>query len=335
MNEALRWLLHLPPQASSMARSIDRLHYSVILATFAGVTTAAVAAVYFVVRYRRRDDRPTPRIVAPRWLEASVIVGLLSLFVMWWVIGFAQYRELETAPPGAMPIYVTAKQWMWQFAYPSGPTSTDVLTVPVGTPVKLIMTSRDVIHSFYVSAFRIKQDVVPGRATTVWFEATDPGTYDILCTQYCGTRHSFMRGQVVALPPDDFARWIDAAEPDHYGAKGQGQGLAAHGVEVAAEHGCLRCHSLDGTPSVGPTWLGAFGRRRALVGGGTVVVDEDYLTESMMDPLAKIAAGFAPVMPTFEGAIAPADVAAIVELIRSLRDATPPREELPPVEVRR
>jgi len=330
MNELLRWMLNLPPQASSVARHIDYLHYSVILATFAGVTACAVAAVYFVVRYRRRGNELTPHVVAPGWLEATVITGLLALFVMWWLIGFHQYRELETAPPDAMPIYVTAKQWMWKFQYPSGPSSTDVLTVPVGQPVKLIMTSRDVIHSFYVPAFRIKQDVVPGRATTVWFQAETAGTYDIMCTQYCGTRHSFMRGQVVALPPDDYARWLDAAEPDHFAGKGQGQGLVARGREVAAEHGCRRCHSLDGTPSIGPTWLGSFGRVRQLVSGGAVTIDEDYITESMMDPRAKVALGFKPVMPSFEGKLAPADVAAIVELIRSLRDATPPREELPP-----
>jgi cytochrome c oxidase subunit 2 len=330
MNEALRWLLNLPEQRSSVARGIDYLHYSVILVTFAGVFVVAAATVIFVIKYRRRDDRPTQRVSASPRLEATVITGLLGLFVMWWVVGFRQYRNLETAPRDAMPIYVTAKQWMWKFAYPSGPTSTDVLTVPVGEPVKLIMSSRDVIHSFFVPAFRVKQDVVPGRATTVWFTATAPGTYDIECAQYCGTRHSFMRGQVVALPPDDFARWLDAAEPDHYAAKGGGRGLAARGVDVAAEHGCFRCHTIDGGASIGPTWLGAFGRQRPLASGGSVLVDEDYITESMMDPNAKIAAGFQPVMPTYEASIQPADVAAIVELIRSLRDVPPSRRQLPP-----
>ncbi|HEY1817299.1 MAG TPA: cytochrome c oxidase subunit II [Kofleriaceae bacterium] len=331
MNEALRWLLNLPEQRSSIARSIDYLHYSVILATFAGVFVVALTTIIFVVKYRRRDgDRLTPHITAPRWLEATVIIGLLTLFVAWWVVGFSQYREIETAPADAMPVYVTAKQWMWKFAYPSGPTSTDVLTVPVGRPVKLIMSSRDVIHSFFVPAFRVKQDVVPGRATTLWFTATAPGTYDLECSQYCGTRHSFMRGQVVALSPADFARWLDAAEPDHFGGKGGGHGLAARGMEVAARHGCFRCHTIDGGPSIGPTWLGAFGRRRLLSGGGSVLVDEDYITESMMDPLAKIAAGFQPVMPTYQGAIQPADTAAIVELIRSLHDVPPTRDQLPP-----
>jgi cytochrome c oxidase subunit II len=327
----MNWLLNLPPQASSVAQQIDWLHYSVILATFGGVALVAAVAAYFVVRYRRRDDLPTPRIVAPRWLEAGVIASLLSLFVAWWVIGFRQYRELETAPSNAIPVYVTAKQWMWKFQYPSGPSSTDVLVVPVGQPIKLIMQSRDVIHGFYVPAFRIKQDVVPGRATTVWFTAIAAGTYDIECTQYCGTRHSMMRGQVVALAADQFATWLASAEPDHFGGKGDGSGLAAQGRVIAAEHGCLRCHTTDGTPSIGPTWLASFGRTRDLTDGTHVLIDEQYLTESMMDPMSQIAAGFQPVMPTYRGALAPADVSAIVELIRSLRDAAPAHDEPQPV----
>ncbi|HEY1553117.1 MAG TPA: cytochrome c oxidase subunit II [Kofleriaceae bacterium] len=326
----MNWLLNLPPQASSVAKGIDWLHYSVILATFAGVALVAVVAAYFVIRYRRRDLAPTPRIVAPRWLEASVIGGLLVLFVGWWVIGFRQYRELETAPADAIPVYVTAKQWMWKFQYPDGPSSTDVLVVPVNQPIKLIMQSRDVIHSFYVPAFRIKQDVVPGRATTAWFDAIEPGTYDIECSQYCGTRHSLMRGQVVVLPRAQYEMWLASAEPDHSGGKGDGGGLAAHGRVIAAEHGCLRCHTLDGTPSIGPTWLASFGRTRRLADGSDVLIDEQYLTESMMEPNSQIAAGFQPVMPSYRGQLAPFDVAAIVELIRSLRDAAPFREEQQP-----
>ncbi|HEX4450113.1 MAG TPA: cytochrome c oxidase subunit II [Kofleriaceae bacterium] len=323
----MNWLLNLPPQASSVAKGIDWLHYSVILTTFAGVALVAVIAAYFVIRYRRRDDGPTPRIVAPGWLEGGVIVVLLVLFVGWWVVGFQQYRELETAPSNAIPVYVTAKQWMWKFQYADGPSSTDVLVVPVNQPIKLIMQSRDVIHSFFVPAFRIKQDVVPGRATTAWFEAIAPGTYDIECAQYCGTRHSLMRGQVVVLPAAQFELWRANAEPDHFGGKGDGSGLAAYGRVVAADHGCLRCHTLDGTPSIGPTWLASFGRTRRLADGTDVLIDEQYLTESMMEPNSQIAAGFQPVMPTYRSQLEPADVAAIVELIRSLRDAAPSHDE--------
>jgi cytochrome c oxidase subunit 2 len=334
MNELLRRALDLPPQSSSVARGIDILHYTVILTTLAGVTLAALIAAAFLVRHRRRTPviPLTPRITAPLWLEAIVVGGLLGLFCLWWVIGFAQYRELQTPPAGAMPIYVTAKQWMWQFAYPSGPTSVDVLVVPAGRPVKLIMTSRDVIHSFYVPAFRVKQDVVPGRTLTTWFEAIAPGTYDVLCTEYCGTGHSAMRAQVIALDPDDYTRWLAAARAPLTlpGAKGDGQGLAARGRAVAAERGCLRCHSVDGSPFIGPTWANAFGRRRPVADGQTVLVDEAYLTRSMMDPRAVIAAGFPAVMPSYQGALTPEETSAILEYIRSLRDVRPGGDVPPP-----
>jgi cytochrome c oxidase subunit 2 len=334
MNELLRRALYLPPQSSSIARGIDTLHYTVILTTLAGVTLAAAIAAVFLLRYRRRTPviPLTPQVVAPTWLEVMVIGGLLGLFCLWWVIGFAQYREIQRPPADAIPIYVTAKQWMWKFAYPEGPTSSDVLAVPVGRPVKLIMTSRDVIHGFYVAEFRIKQDVVPGRALTAWFEAIEPGTFDILCTQYCGTRHSWMRAQIVALAPNDYARWLDAARAPLAlpGAKGDGQGLAERGREVAAQRGCLRCHSVDGSPFIGPTWAQAFGHRRKTADGRDVLVDEAYLTESMMDPRAVIAAGFVPVMPSYQGVLSPAEAAAIVEYIRSLRDVRPVEPVPPP-----
>lgn len=298
-----------------------------ILTTIAGATLAAGIAGVFLLRFRRRTKTIplTPRVVVPVWLEATVITTLLALFFGFWVVGFRQYRELQTAPPDAMPIYVTAKQWMWEFAYPSGPTSANVLTVPVGRPVKLIMTSRDVLHGFYVPAFRIKQDVVPGRATTVWFEAIEPGAFDVMCTQYCGTRHSFMRAQIVALPAEDYARWLDSARAPLVlaGAKGDGQGLADRGRVVAAERGCLRCHSVDGSAFIGPTWANAFGNMRRTADGRDVLVDEAYLTESMMDPRAVVAAGFQPVMPSYQGLLTPADTAAILEFIRSLRDVHP------------
>lgn len=334
MNELLRRLLNLPSQSSSIARDIDTLHYTVILATMAGVTFAAAVAAVFLFRYRRRNTviPLTPRVTAPAWLEVLVIGGLLGLFNLWWVAGFLQYRTIETPPADAMPIYVTAKQWMWKFAYPEGPTSQDALIVPVGRPVKLIMTSRDVIHSFFVPEFRIKQDVVPGRAMTAWFEAAEPGAFDVLCTQYCGTRHSLMRAQVIALPAADYARWLEAARGPLRlpGAKGDGQGLAERGHQIAAERGCLRCHSTDGSPFIGPTWANSFGRIRRTADGREVRIDEAYLTESMMDPRAVIAAGFAPVMPSYQGVLSPAETSAIVEFIRSLREVRPAAVVPPP-----
>jgi len=334
VNEALRVLLNLPSQSSSLARSIDTLHYTVILATFAGVTLAAVVAIAFSIKYRQRGEVVplTPAVSAPMWLEIVVFGGLGTLFFVWWVIGFGQYRELQSPPADAMPVYVTAKQWMWEFAYPSGPTSAEVLVVPVNRPVKLIMTSRDVIHSFYVPAFRIKQDVVPGRATTAWFEAIEPGTFDIMCTQYCGTRHSFMRGQVVVLADADYARWLEAASAPLSlpGAKGDGSGLAAQGKQIAGERGCLRCHSIDGSRFIGPTWANVFGTHRRTTDGRDVVVDEAYLTESMMDPNAAIALGYLAVMPSYQGILSPAETSAILEFIRSLKDVRTDHPVPPP-----
>jgi cytochrome c oxidase subunit 2 len=265
-------------------------------------------------------------VVSPRWLELSVGGGLFGLFLVWWLVGFSQYRTLETPPADAMPVYATAKQWMWEFAYPAGPTSTDVLVVPVGRPVKVILSARDVLHGFYVPQFRIKQDAIPGHATFAWFTAEQPGSYDILCTQYCGTRHSLMRGQVVALAPADFSRWLAAASTT---GKGDGAGLAEQGHALAAAHGCLRCHTTDGTRFIGPTWARAYGSTRSLANGAQVVVDEAYLTESMMDPNAKLAAGYAAVMPSYQGVLDPAQIGAIVEYIRSLRDAQPVPDPAP------
>lgn len=330
MNELIRKLLGLPPQASSAATGIDQLHAVIIAATFLGVAITAAITIYFVIKYRRRSDaQRTPKVVAPAWLELGVAGAMFALFGGWWLIGFAQYRDLETPPAGAMPIYVTAKQWMWEFSYPDGPTSADILTVPAGTPIELIMTSRDVIHSFSVPAFRIKQDVVPGRAMKTWFEATVPGTYDVLCTQYCGTKHSYMRAQIVVLSERDFAAWKhDADRAPH---KGTGSGLAARGLAVAAERGCLRCHSTDGTRFIGPSFVRLYGAERELANGTRVIADEAYLTESMMDPQAKVVAGFQPVMPSYRGALAPEDTAAILEYLRSQRDAAPP--PLPPARI--
>jgi len=334
MNELLRRLLHLPAQRSSVAAEIDALHYAVILVTMAGVTLAAAVAAVFLFRYRRRTTviPLTPRVVAPAWMEVGVYGGLLTLFCAWWVIGFRQYREIETPPADAIPIYVTAKQWMWKFAYPDGPTSQDALVVPVGRPVKLILTSRDVIHSFYVPEFRLKQDVVPGRAEMLWFEATEAGAFDVLCTQYCGLRHSMMRSQVIALSGADYTRWLDAARAPLAlpGAKGDGQGLAEQGHQIAAERGCLRCHTTDGSSFIGPSWADAFGRMRHTADGRDVLIDEAYLTESMMDPRAVIAAGFQPVMPSYQGVLTPSEASAIIEYIRSLRDVQPAHTVPPP-----
>ena len=315
MNQLLRTVLDLPPQASTVSRGLDTLHYVVISSAVLGAVVITLLVAYFLVRYRERppgvaDDRPRPH-GGDHWrLEVALGAPTLALFIAYWIVGFHQYVRMRTTPPDAMRVYVVAKQWMWEFAYPDGMTSEDELRVPAGQPIELVMTSRDVIHSFFVPAFRLKQDVVPGRMTTLSFEADTPGEYDLLCAEYCGAGHSRMRGRILVVPAAEYARW----------AAGSGAtSMAAAGEKIAADHGCLRCHTVDGSAHIGPTWLHLYGAPVRLVGGATVTADDAYLTESMMDPAAKIVDGFAPVMPSFQGQLSGPEAGAIVEYIRSLR----------------
>jgi cytochrome c oxidase subunit 2 len=266
------------------------------------------------VRFRRRrGGTPAPlhrRRRIPVWIEGVMIGGLLAMFVVFWIVGFRQLVNLRSPPRDAMDVYVVAKQWMWTFAYPNGDASEGDLYVPAGRPVRLLMTSRDVIHSFYVPAFRLKEDVVPGRITTLWFTAEQPGTYAILCAEYCGAGHSRMRGRVIAMPPAEYAQWVQGSvAPD----------LASTGEHLAAQYGCLRCHTVDGTPHLGPSWKGLYGSYVPLDGGGHTIADDAYLTESMMDPDVKLVAGYPPLMPSYLGRLSGPEAAAIVEYIRSLR----------------
>jgi cytochrome c oxidase subunit 2 len=226
-----------------------------------------------------------------------------------------------------MDVYVQGKKWMWQFAYPGGPNGVDVLRVPAGRPVRLLLTSRDVIHSFFVPDFRIKQDAVPGRYTETWFKANGPGRHQVFCAEYCGIGHSAMLGEVEVLEPAEFDAWLAEARRNTVLAAQDfpedrldpRASLAENGRRLAAQYGCFKCHTVDGTRHIGPTWLDLYRKQEKLQDGHTVVADEAYLTESMMDPAAKIVAGYQNVMPTFQGRVPGPEIAAIVEFIKTLR----------------
>ncbi len=330
MNDILRRWLFLPEQATELSVRIDHLHFFVMLTTFVVSTVIGLTAVFFMVRYRRRRaEQETRRIEPPGWLEALFIIVPLSLFLVWFRIGFAQFTELTTPPPDAMDVYVMAKQWMWKFAYPDGPNGLSVLKVPAGRPVRLLITSRDVIHSFFVPAFRLKQDALPGRYTQTWFNATRPGVYPVFCAEYCGTGHSTMRAEVQVVEAAEFDRWLaeqqkgraaqrDTAPPKP-GEGPQSGDLVEQGKHAALKKGCLKCHSIDGSPHIGPSWLDLYYAKRTLSNGQVVIADEAYLTKSMMEPNVDIVAGYKPVMPSFHGNLASAEAAAIVEYIKSLR----------------
>ena len=311
--ELIRRLMMLPPPASSVAPALDRLDVAILLVTIVGALGVAIALGVLYAQYRDRPDRPDrAHRRRPRHgtrVELALAAGTLGMFIAFWVVGFRQYSELREPPPGAMRVYVVAKQWMWQFAYADGHTAQDELRVPVDQPVELLMTSRDVIHSFYVPAFRLKQDVLPGRMVTLWFTATAPGRYDIFCAEYCGNGHSRMRGAVIALSDEDYATWASQQSTGE---------LADVGRKLAVDRGCMRCHTADGTPHIGPTWRGLYDSDVTLQDGSAVRADDAYLTASMMDPNAQIVAGYAPIMPSYFGQLSGADAGAIVEYIRSL-----------------
>jgi cytochrome c oxidase subunit 2 len=344
MNEFMRRILFLPPQGSTVARELDYLHYFVISVTMAGATLVALAAAYFILRYRQRgstlpSEPTTPaapaRPIMAFWFELAVVGFLLLLFVGWWAIGFRQFVRLEVPPAEAMDVYVTGKQWMWTFAYPNGRSSNAVLYVPAHRPVRLLMSSRDVIHSFYVPDFRVKKDVIPGRMTSLWFEAVAPGVYPVFCAEFCGDGHSVMRAQVIALSDEDYLAQLEQlprldiggpsyVEPAATGAlDSQLLSLAEMGERVAVMKGCMRCHTADGTPHIGPSWLGVYRSTIPLADGSSRLADEAYLTESMMDPMAQVRAGFKPVMPSYQGLLTAAETGALVEYIRYLSTRSP------------
>lgn len=335
MNELMRRILFLPEQASEYARSVDHLHYFVILTTMAASVGVFGTALFFFVRYRRRSDTDVTPHVAPRAIHEVLFIGVpLSFFLLWFAIGFPQFASLQTPPKDAMDVFVQGKKWMWKFAYPGGPNAVDTLRVPVGRPVRLLITSRDVIHSFFVPALRVKQDALPGRYTQTWFTADRPGRYEIFCAEFCGIGHSAMLGELVVMPAEEFDAWVGdqrkgiARAQDAHPTPGEPVMIASSIVEegrrVAAEQGCLKCHSVDGSAHIGPTWLNLYLRREKLKDGRTIIADEGYLTKSMMDPAADIVAGYQNVMPTFQGKLAPPEAAAVVEYIKSLRTSAGP-----------
>lgn len=267
--------------------------FGACLALLLGIT---VAMVVFVVRYHRsRAPQPTSQVESSLWLEIvwTLLPTLLVLAMFWY--GWKGYLVLRTVPQGALEVTATARMWSWSFSYANGTTSPR-LYVPVGRPVKVNLVSQDVIHGFFLPAFRVKRDVVPGMANHAWFVADKPGTYDLFCSQYCGTGHSAMITTVEALPVVAFGEWLERA------AGGGEKKIRIDGRKLAQEKGCLNCHSLDGSPGVGPSFKGIMGRSVTVVTKGaerTITVDEAYLRLSLTEPAADVVKGFQPIMPAF------------------------------------
>ena len=307
----------LPPQRSTTAAEVDALFHFIHIVGFILFVGIVSAIVYFAIKYRRQsEDEVTPVITHNTKLEItwSVIPTILILIVFSW--GFRGFLTVNTAPSDAYEINVNGVSWFWEFEYPDeGIRLTDELVVPVNQPIKLVMRSEDVLHSFFVPDFRIKKDVLPGRYTTTWFEATEIGESIVFCAEYCGTEHSTMDATIRVVSEEDFEAFLDEEAIDIEEIP-----LAELGELTFEQQGCMACHSTDGTPGAGPTLQGLYQSERTMDDGTTLTADEEYLRESIVDPRAQITEGYPANMPTFYGdRLSDREIDALITFIKELQ----------------
>jgi len=306
------WVPFVPESASTLSWKVDALYFFLSGVTIFFTLLISGVLIFFVLKYRRRSLHEVPRPVAgSHKLETlwSVIPFLIAMTMFAW--GAQLYFEQFRSPQNAVEVYVVGKQWMWKIQHTTGQREINQLHVPVGRKVKLIMTSEDVIHDFFIPAFRIKTDVLPGRYTSQWFEATKPGTYHLFCAEYCGMNHSGMIGSVIVMEPRDFDNWLS-------GNTNQ-QSPAVAGQQLFQTLGCVSCHGAAGEGGRGPALAGLFGSRVSLASGQTVTADEGYLRESIVNPQGKLVTGFGPIMPTFQGQVTEDQLVQLVAFIKSLQ----------------
>src|ERR1700691_1571532 len=301
-----------PDQASTMAGQVDALYIYLLLVS--GIMTALIfiGVAVLAIKYRRVPGREAHPIEGSLILEIGWTVIPFFVMLTFFVWGAVLFFEERTPPVNATEVYVVAKQWMWKIEHMEGQREINELHVPTGENVTLIMTSQAVIHTFFIPAFRIKQDVLPGRYTTLWFKATRPGTYHLFCAEYCGTNHSGMGGDIVVMEPQDYAQWM---------AGGPALPLQETGKGLFAELGCATCHRSD-VQGRGPNLQGIYNRPVLLEDGRTVIADDNYVRESILNPTAKIVNGFKPVMPTFQGIVSDEQLNALVAYVKSLAQST-------------
>jgi cytochrome c oxidase subunit 2 len=298
-----------------MATRVDALYF--FLLAIAGFFSILIAGliVYYAIKYHRRlPDQVGAQIHGGMALEIgwTVIPFLITMVIFVW--GASVYYAMARPPDETLNVYVVGKQWMWKFQHLDGQREINELHVPVGRAVKLITTSEDVIHDFFVPAFRIKADVVPGRYINIWFNATKPGRYRLFCAEYCGTRHSGMTGEVIAMEPPEYQTWLS-------GGTSEGS-LASAGAKLFQDLACNTCHRPD-AQGRGPVLDGLFGKTVQLQNGETITVDEAYVRESILHPTARVASGFQPIMPTFQGLVTEEQLLELVEYVKSLKAPSP------------
>jgi len=297
-----------PDQASTIARGVDHLYYFLTAVDLFFTFVIFLTIFYFAVRYRRRSKHEKPAQVETylplEILWTAVPLALCAVMFVW---SSSLYVENSRPPRAASEIFVIGKQWMWKLQHPEGPSEINELHVPVGRPIQLTMTSLDVIHDFFIPAFRVKKDLVPGRYSSIWFQANQTGKFHFFCAQYCGAFHSQMTGWVYVMSPADYERWLSGSV--------RSATMAQSGAVLYEQFGCITCH---GTGK-GPPFAGLYGSTVRLADGATVVADDNYLRESILAPSAKILAGYSPIMPTFQGQISEEQLLELLAYIKSQR----------------
>jgi cytochrome c oxidase subunit 2 len=306
------------PRASTISGEVDALFFTLVGITALFTTGVAFALLYLAIRYRRRSPEelpPTTRVSLA--LEIAWTVVPLAIVIAVFVWGSKVYFHMNRPPDDAMTVTVVGKRWMWKLQQPTGQREINELHVPVGRAVKLVITSEDTIHSFYVPAFRIKRDAIPGRYVQAWFRATKPGVYHLLCAEYCGTDHSRMKGRIVVMEAHDYEAWLAAGAPP--------ESPVAAGERLFADMGCAACHKPD-SGDRGPSLAGIYREKVTLTTGETVPADDAYIRESIVNPAAKVVQGYQPVMPTFQGLLSEEQLLDLVAYVKSL----PPPPAAPP-----
>lgn len=311
------WIPFIPESASTVSGKVDALYFYLSGVTVFFTLLISGVLIFFVIKYRRRSPFEIPRPVAgSHKLETlwSVIPFIIAMSMFGW--GAQIYFQNSRSPKNANEIYVVGKQWMWKIQHSTGQREINELHVPAGRKIKLIMTSEDTIHDFFIPAFRIKADVLTGKYTSLWFEATKPGKYHLFCAEYCGMNHSGMIGSVIVMQPTEFDNWLSGNSSQ--------QSPAVAGQQLYESLGCVSCHGANGEGGRGPALAGLFGRKVFLTNNQTLIADESYIRESIENPSTKIVSGFSPIMPTFQGQVTPEQLIQIISFIKSLQGTGSP-----------
>ena len=302
----------LPVPATQLAKEVDQLIYFLVeISVFASILVIG-GFVYFSIRFRRKSEKDkTPAITHHYLLEFlwSFIPFVIFMFVFGW--GWLLYDKMRDHPEDALEIHVYGQMWNWDFVYKNGRKSSRVLTVPVNTPVKLVMSSRDVIHSFFIPSFRIKQDVLPGTYTSLSFTAEKKGKFPVFCTEFCGAGHSSMLASVHVMSVEEWEQWL-ATDPY------KGMSLSQIGESVF-QKSCTACHTATAEKRIGPGLAGLFGAKREFAKGGSLTVDENYIRESILNPAARISKGYTNMMTPFAGLLQEEEITGLIEYIKTLK----------------